>query len=125
MGGAHIGHSLRALSQRRGTSVVMIHGNRKRTGNELYERVGALSAGLRSLGVTHGDRVALAGLNSDGYFEWLLAVPCAGAIVAPLNHRWVSSCCSLFSVLCFLVVCFHLQCMSSNSCERSAFEVRY
>lgn len=125
MGGAHIGHSLSALSQRRGASVVTVYGDRKRTGNELLERVGALSAGLRSLGVTPGDRVALAGLNSDGYLEWLLAVPCAGAIVAPLNHRWVSPSCSMFWSLCFLLACLNFQCASSELCDRSAFEVRY
>lgn len=26
---------------------------------------------------------------SDWYLEWLLAVPCAGGIIAPLNYRWV------------------------------------
>ncbi|GAQ89797.1 AMP-dependent synthetase and ligase family protein [Klebsormidium nitens] len=88
MGGAHIGHCLGALSQRRGTSVVTIHGDRKRTGRQLFGRIAELSADLSSSGVAAGDRVALAGLNSDYYLEWLLAVPCAGAIVAPLNHRW-------------------------------------
>lgn len=89
MGGAHIGHCLRALSQRRGTDVVTIHGDRRRTGYELCSRIAEVSADISRLGFGAGERVALAGLNGDFYLEWLLAVPCAGAIVAPLNHRWV------------------------------------
>lgn len=34
---------------------------------------------------------------SDWYLEWLLAVPCAGGIIAPLNYRWV----------CVILKCSH------------------
>lgn len=50
--------------------------------------MGALASGLRKLNLQSGDRVAIAALNSDWYLEWLLGVPCAGGIIAPLNYRW-------------------------------------
>jgi acyl-CoA synthetase (AMP-forming)/AMP-acid ligase II len=65
-----------------------IFGDRIRSAAECADRVGRLAAGLRSLGVGHGDRVALFGTNSDRYHESLLAVPWADAVVVPINHRW-------------------------------------
>ncbi|XP_024536897.1 2-succinylbenzoate--CoA ligase, chloroplastic/peroxisomal isoform X3 [Selaginella moellendorffii] len=54
---------------------------------DFFRRVAALSKGLRGL-VQYGERVAIAALTSEYYLEWMLAVPCAGGIVAPLNYRW-------------------------------------
>ncbi|MCD2192772.1 long-chain fatty acid--CoA ligase [Actinomycetospora endophytica] len=54
---------------------------------ELDERVGARAGRLASLGVGHGDRVALLGENSTGYLEWLFAAARLGAIAVPINMR--------------------------------------
>lgn len=86
---AHIGQALSTLAVVRANLPVTISDGRVKTGAQLLERVRALAAGLRvNLGFQSGDRVALAALNSDWYLEWLLAVPCAGGIIAPLNYRW-------------------------------------
>ena len=62
---------------------------RKRTGPELEARIGALRAGLEDeVGIGSGDRVALLASNTDHFMEALLAAAAAGAITAPINHRW-------------------------------------
>ncbi len=55
---------------------------------EFRERAARLAAGLKSLGIAPGDRVAILALNSDRYLEYYVAVPWAGAVVVPLNTRW-------------------------------------
>jgi long-chain acyl-CoA synthetase len=47
-----------------------------------------LARGLRVLGIKDGDRVAILSSNSDLYLLLYLAIPWAGAILAPLNNRW-------------------------------------
>lgn len=84
----HIGQALRTMAVARANCLVTICDGRVKTGAQLFERVGALASGLRKLGLQSGDRIAIAALNSDWYLEWLLAVPCAGGIIAPLNYRW-------------------------------------
>ncbi|MET9630341.1 long-chain fatty acid--CoA ligase [Lentzea sp. NPDC006480] len=61
---------------------------RRRTCAEVRDRVARLAGGLRSLGVSAGDRVAMLALNSDRYHEYLLAVPWADAVLNPVNTRW-------------------------------------
>ncbi|MBB4931477.1 acyl-CoA synthetase (AMP-forming)/AMP-acid ligase II [Lipingzhangella halophila] len=63
-------------------------GQRVRTVAESADRVRRLAGALRELGATTGDRVAMIGLNSDRYVEYLLAVPWADAVLVPLNNRW-------------------------------------
>ena len=65
-----------------------ICGGRSQSFRTVAERVARLAGGLRELGVAAGDRVAMLALNSDRYHEYLLAVPWAGAVLAPLNTRW-------------------------------------
>ena len=55
---------------------------------ELGDRVARLAAGLQSIGVASGDRVAILALNSARYYESYVAIPWAGAVVVPLNTRW-------------------------------------
>ncbi|KAJ7522238.1 hypothetical protein O6H91_18G002800 [Diphasiastrum complanatum] len=86
--GTHIGEAVRFLAKGRAHQAATIFQGRERSGAEVMNRVAALSAGLQKLGLQSGDRVAIAALNSDWYLEWLLAVPCAGGIIAPLNYRW-------------------------------------
>lgn len=72
-------------------AVMTICGGREQTFRTVAERVARLAGGLRSLGVGTGDRVAMLSMNSDRYHEYLLAVPWADAVLAPLNIRWSAS----------------------------------
>lgn len=63
-------------------------GDRVRTYAEHADRVARLAAGLHSLGVRTGDRVAMLSLNSDRYIEYYLGVYWAGAVATPVNTRW-------------------------------------
>jgi acyl-CoA synthetase (AMP-forming)/AMP-acid ligase II len=69
-------------------AAMTIFGGRTRTFRETAERVARLAGALRGLGVAGGDRVAMLGLNSDRYNEYLLAVPWANAVLNPVNIRW-------------------------------------
>jgi long-chain acyl-CoA synthetase len=68
-----------------GTSTVFRE--RRRTWRETGERVARLASGMSKLGLVKGGRAAILALNSDRYFEYLLAVPMAGAAVVPINIR--------------------------------------
>lgn len=63
-------------------------GERRQTVRQFVERVARLAGALRQLGVSSGDRVAMLGLNSDRYMEYLFAVPWADAVLNPCNTRW-------------------------------------
>jgi long-chain acyl-CoA synthetase len=65
-----------------------IDGARRRTWAELRDRIAALAAGLRALGIDDGARVAILAHNSDHYLEAIFATLWAGGIVVPLNTRW-------------------------------------
>jgi long-chain acyl-CoA synthetase len=62
-------------------------GKRSRSWRELQNRVARLAAGLHSLGVDEGDRVAVLALNSDRYYEFYFGVSWAGAVFVPVNTR--------------------------------------
>jgi acyl-CoA synthetase (AMP-forming)/AMP-acid ligase II len=80
----------RAVQQNpRGRATVF--GARTRRWDEFGARVARLGAGLQSIGVQPGDRVAVLALNSDRYLETYAAVPWAGAVVVPLNIRWAAA----------------------------------
>jgi acyl-CoA synthetase (AMP-forming)/AMP-acid ligase II len=69
-------------------ATMTVFGDRRRTYREVAERVARLAGALRGLGVRDGDRVAMLGLNSDRYHEYLLAVPWANGVLNPVNTRW-------------------------------------
>lgn len=52
------------------------------------DRVARASVGLRSLGLTDGDRVAVLALTNDRNLELFAAVPHAAGVIVPLNWRW-------------------------------------
>ncbi len=72
-----------------GTSTIM--DDRTRTWDETCDRVARLAAGLHSMGVTRGCRIAILALNSDRYFEALFAIWWAGCEVVPVNTRWAAA----------------------------------
>src|SRR3954451_6138269 len=53
----------------------------------MWERCRRLAAGLGALGLKRGDRVAVVARNSHRYLELYQAVPGAGFVLVPLNHR--------------------------------------
>ncbi|WP_280457446.1 AMP-binding protein, partial [Nocardia carnea] len=68
--------------------VFTIDGERRRTVAESVDRIARLAGGLAGLGVVSGDRVAMLGLNSDRYVEYLFGVCWADAVIMPVNNRW-------------------------------------
>jgi long-chain acyl-CoA synthetase len=74
--------------QQRPDGVATIFGDRRRTWRETTNRVARLAAGLVSLVLKRGDRVAPIALNSDRYIELYFAVWWAGGVIVPGNTRW-------------------------------------
>ena len=68
-------------------AIALRQGGSALTYRQLADRVDALAAGLASLGVTKGDRVAYLGVNDIATFETLFATGRLGAIFVPLNTR--------------------------------------
>ena len=60
------------------------------TFQELNSRTNRLANSLVSLGIKHGDRVALALMNSAEFLEAYFAVAKIGGVIVPLNWRLVS-----------------------------------
>ncbi|MET9485972.1 long-chain fatty acid--CoA ligase [Nocardia sp. NPDC006630] len=84
----YLTQGLHRAAQQTPDAVMTIFGDRTRTFREGLDRVARLASALRDLGVGDGDRVAILGLNSDRYHEYLLAVPWANAVLNPVNIRW-------------------------------------
>lgn len=59
----------------------------RRTWAETAQRVAGLASGIRGLGLTDGDRVALLMLNSARHFELWFAIPAAAMVMNDLNYR--------------------------------------
>ena len=68
--------------------IATICAGRRRTWQQVGERVPRLAAALRGLGIADGAFVAALAMNSDRYIELFFAVPWAGGAFAPLNIRW-------------------------------------
>ncbi|MFC9896102.1 long-chain fatty acid--CoA ligase [Nocardia sp. NPDC127579] len=84
----YLTRGLHRAVQQNPDGIMTICGDRSRTFGTAAERVARLAGALRELGVGTGDRVAMLGLNSDRYSEYLLAVPWADAVLNPVNIRW-------------------------------------
>src|SRR5262249_43704774 len=70
-----------------GDESAVVCGAERLTYGEIALRCRRLAGGLRSLGLSRGDRVALLGANCHRYLEVYQAVPAAGRVVVPLNIR--------------------------------------
>src|SRR5262245_43264951 len=82
-----ITQGLRRAEQVRPNGASTVFRERRRTWRETAGRISGLAGGLIGLGLQKGGRAAILALNSDRYFEYLLAVPLAGAAVVPINIR--------------------------------------
>ncbi len=67
--------------------IATIFGSRRRSWREVTDRIARLAAGLTSLGLGRGDRLAVVALNSDRYIELYFAVAWAGGVIVPGNTR--------------------------------------
>ena len=83
----YVTQGLRRAAQIKPNGTATIYRNRRHTWRETEDRVARLAAGLLKLGLPSGGRAAILALNSDRYFEYLLAVPNAGCVVVPINIR--------------------------------------
>lgn len=72
----------------RAAATATIFGDRRRTWLEHGDRVSRFAAGLSSLGLRKGDRVAIIANNSDLYIEVINAIVWAGGVAVPGNFRW-------------------------------------
>src|SRR5690606_41444638 len=82
-----ISQTLRRAVQLNPNGVATIYANRKQGWREFENRVARLAAGVRSLKVADGDRVAILSLNSDRYLEYFYAISWAGMALYHINYR--------------------------------------
>jgi Acyl-CoA synthetases (AMP-forming)/AMP-acid ligases II len=82
-----ISQTLRRAVQQHSNGTATIYKDRKQSWREFEDRVARLAAGLLSLGIERGSRIAILSLNSDRYLEYFYAVPWAGAALNPVNIR--------------------------------------
>jgi long-chain acyl-CoA synthetase len=80
--------AIRAATMAMSDAPASVFEGRTRTWGEVLDRAARIASGLRKLGVSPGDRVAVLSANSDDFMVLYLAVPWAGAVLVPLNCRW-------------------------------------
>jgi len=83
----YVTQGLRRAAQIKPTAPGTIFRDRRHTWREVEDRVARFAGGLLRLGLSKGGRAAILALNSDRYFEYLLAVTRAGGAVVPINTR--------------------------------------
>jgi fatty-acyl-CoA synthase len=66
---------------------IVYRGERRFTYLTLRDRIGRLASGLASLGIKHGDTVAVMDWDSHRYLECYFAVPMMGAVLQTVNIR--------------------------------------
>ena len=82
---------VRGLAADRPGDTATIYEGRTTTWSELDEHGSMVANWLQALGVAPTDRVAYLGRNSDRFFEVLVGVAKAGAVLVPLNWRLTPS----------------------------------
>ncbi|MBC8239204.1 MAG: long-chain-fatty-acid--CoA ligase [Alphaproteobacteria bacterium] len=78
---------VRRAAQVNGGGLASNFQDRRHDWRQFENRVSRLAAGLRALGVGHGDRVAMLALHSDRDLGYFFAVPWAGGVFVPINTR--------------------------------------
>jgi len=68
-------------------SISIIHGNKRFTWKETYDRSRRLASALNKRGIGHGDTVAVMASNTPEIYEASFGVPMAGAVINTLNVR--------------------------------------
>ena len=74
-----------------GDKTAVIDGERVIDYTQLAERCDRLAAGISTLGIRPGDRVALLAANGHRYFESFCGLPASGLVLVPLNTRLAPS----------------------------------
>lgn len=77
---------LKQTIYRRGTSEI-VYGKTRYSWSKLYDRVNGLAAGLASMGVAKGSRVAVVDVDTNRYLEAYYTVPMMGAVLHTVNVR--------------------------------------
>jgi fatty-acyl-CoA synthase len=98
----------------------LVHGDTRRSYAELDDRTRSLAAGLRRLGVQHGDRVAYLGPNDPTLLETLLATSAVGGVFVPLNWRLTAPEVSYIAADCGASVLVHAAAMADAAKAVSA-----
>jgi acyl-CoA synthetase (AMP-forming)/AMP-acid ligase II len=78
---------LQAAAQRYPESEALVCGDVRLSWRGLDERVGRIAAGLKGMGIVHGDRVAILLGNRVEFVEAAFALAKLGAIIVPLSTR--------------------------------------
>ena len=81
-----IGSLLRQTVDRKATAEI-VYGKTRYTWPRLLERVNGLAAGLASMGVREGSKVAVVDVDTNRYLEAYYAVPMMGAVLHTVNIR--------------------------------------
>lgn len=76
-------HARRCYASR----TAVVDGDARLSYEGMYERSARLAAGLASLGLRRGDRVAILSVNGHRYLEAFAGIPAHGMILVPLNTR--------------------------------------
>jgi long-chain acyl-CoA synthetase len=88
---AQVGHSLFEPIDRavrlHGTAEAVVDGDTRLSYADLWDWAQRLASGARARGVETGDRVAVLSVNSAAFLAAYFAVPVAGMVFVPLNHR--------------------------------------
>jgi long-chain acyl-CoA synthetase len=84
----NITHGLRRALQVKSRGTATIFESRRRTWQEIGDRVSRFAGALRAHSLGRGDRIAVLMLNQDRYIECYPAASWAGAVIVPLNIRW-------------------------------------
>ena len=83
----YVTQGLRRAAQINPDAAATVFRDRRHSWREVEDRVARLAGGLVRLGLSKGGRAAILALNSDRYFEYLLAVSMASGAVVPINTR--------------------------------------
>ena len=78
---------LRRAIQINGGGTATVLGGRRRSYNELGERVARVAGALAALGHAKRERIAILALNSDRYVESLYGIAWGGFVFVPINTR--------------------------------------
>src|ERR1044072_7194682 len=82
---------VRRSARRYPTRTALVFGERRWTYEELDDAVARVAGRLLETGLTHGERVAALGTNSDAYLLLYLGCARAGLVHVPVNYNLVGS----------------------------------